>query len=418
MSFAGAWHDLTMQAPSSITNRTMTYINVGHSFSHLVMLLYPTVVLALEPIWQIGFAELLPLGFAGYLLFGLGALPAGWFGDRWDSGKMMVIYFFGTGLACILAGVASGTTSMAVALTLIGLFASIYHPVALAWVVGASERPGRALGINGVYGAVGTASAALLAGFLADVVHWRAAFILPGVASLLFGLAFMIELRRGQVRMVRGTFRSNALDQRHEGMLRGLVLMLSAILCTGMIFQMNAVGLPKIFQLRLGDDLGFGAMTAGALVSIVYLVSTAGQLIGGHLADRFDERRLYIISYALQIGLVMTAAATGSLLLILLVALAVSVQTGTQPIENCLMARYTPAAWRATIYGLKFVVALGLSALGVPLIAYIFAQTGGFAAVFWAMAVFSAVAVIIALLLPVEKRATNQALATAPATSR
>ena len=167
-----------MSAP--IASRTMAYINVGHSFSHLVILLYPTVVLALEPIWNIGFAKLLPLGFAGYLLFGLAALPAGWLGDRWDSAKMIAIFFLGTGTACILAGLAVGPVSMAVALTLIGLFASIYHPVALAWVVGASERPGRALGINGVFGAVGTASAALLAGFLADVVHWRAAFILRG----------------------------------------------------------------------------------------------------------------------------------------------------------------------------------------------------------------------------------------------
>jgi MFS family permease len=407
-----------MQPANETTSRTMAYINVGHSFSHLVMLLYPTVVLALEPVWQIGFAELLPLGFAGYLLFGLGALPAGWLGDRWDSGKMMVIFFIGTGLACILAGLASGPATMAVALTLIGLFASIYHPVALAWVVGASERPGRALGVNGVYGAIGTASAALLAGFLADIIHWRAAFILPGLASLLFGVVFMIELQRGRVRMVRGAFRSIAPDRRGDDMLRGLVLMLSAILFTGMIFQMNAVGLPKIFQVRLGDDVGFGAMTAGALVSVVYLISTIGQLVGGHLADRFDERRLYIMSYSMQIGLVMMAAMTGSLLLVLLVALAVSVQTGTQPIENCLMARYTPAAWRATIYGLKFVVALGLSALGVPLIAYVFAETGGFAAVFWAMAVFSAIAVVIAILLPAGSRADNDALATAPAVSR
>ncbi|MDH3662504.1 MAG: hypothetical protein OEU92_21165, partial [Alphaproteobacteria bacterium] len=45
---------------------------------------------------------------------------------------------------------------------------------------------------------------------------------------------------------------------------------------TGMIFQMNAVGLPKIFQVRLGDEVGASAMTAGALVSVVYLISTPG----------------------------------------------------------------------------------------------------------------------------------------------
>lgn len=392
----------------------MAYINVGHSFSHLVMLLYPTIVLALEPAWDIGFAELLPLGFLGYLLFGLGALPAGWLGDRWDSGRMMVVFFLGTGAACVLAGLAAGPVSMAIALTLIGAFASIYHPVALAWVVGASERPGRALGVNGVFGAIGTASAALLAGFLADVVHWRAAFILPGAATFLFGLFFLWDLRRSRVGMLRGAFRANAPKRDGEGMLRGLALMLFAILFTGMIFQMNAVGLPKIFQVRLGDQLGSGALTAGALVSVVYLISTLGQLLGGHLADRYDERRLYMASYALQIGILMTAAVTGNILLVALVALAVSTQTGTQPIENCLVARYTPDAWRATIYGLKFVVALGLSALGVPLIAWIFSTTGGFEAVFWAMAAFAAIAVAVSLMLPVERR-EERPLPAAPA---
>ncbi|MEZ5931325.1 MAG: MFS transporter [Alphaproteobacteria bacterium] len=401
-------------APPSSVPRTMAYINVGHSFSHLVMLLYPTVVLALEKVWNIGFSELLPLGFAGYLLFGLGALPAGWLGDRWDSARMMVLFFLGTGAACVLAGLATGPVTLGIALTLIGLFASIYHPVALAWVVGASERPGRALGINGVYGAVGTASAALLAGFLADFVSWRAAFILPGIASIGFGLFFLLDLQRGKAEMLRGAFRQSAPRGDGQGMLRGLALMLFAILFTGMIFQMNAVGLPKIFQVRLGDQLGDGALTAGALVSIVYLISTAGQLLGGHLADRYDERRLYMASYAFQIGVLMAAAVTGNILLLALVALAVSTQTGTQAIENCLVARYTPLSWRATIYGLKFAVALGLSALGVPLIAWIFSNTGGFEAAFWAMAAFAAVAVAVSLLLPAEQR-DSQPIPAAPA---
>jgi MFS family permease len=392
----------------------MAYVNVGHTFSHLVMLLYPTAVLALERVWDIGFAELLPLGFAGYLLFGLGALPSGWLGDRWDSAKMIAAFFIGTGAACVLTGLAAGPVSIAVGLTLIGLFASIYHPVALAWIVGSGDRPGRALGVNGVYGAVGTASAALLAGALADYVHWRAAFLLPGAVSIAFGLAFLVELGRGRCAMERLDYRPKTAPMDRDGMQRGLILILIAILFTGMIFQMNAVGLPKIFQARLGDRIGFGALAAGGLVSIVYLVSTLGQLAGGHLADRFDERRLYLASYALQIGVLALAALTQNLALVALAALAVTVQTGTQPIENCLVARYTPSRWRATVFGLKFVVALGLSALGVPLIALIFKETGGFEAVFLAMAGFAATALAIALFLPSERRSAR-AVAASPA---
>ena len=54
--------------------RTTAYINVGHSFSHLVMLLFTKIVLALETVWSTLFAALLPLGIAGYLLFGLNAV--------------------------------------------------------------------------------------------------------------------------------------------------------------------------------------------------------------------------------------------------------------------------------------------------------------------------------------------------------
>lgn len=392
----------------------MAYMNVGHSFSHLVMLLFPTIVLTLEQVWATPFVDLLPLGFAGYLLFGLGALPAGWLGDRWDSGKMMVLFFIGTAAACLLAGFAKGPISLALALTMIGLLASIYHPVALAWIVGTGDRPGRALGMNGVFGAAGTASAALLAGILSDLISWRAAFIIPGLACLIIGLLFWRELWLGRCVMQRTPYRPDRTTPDRAGVRRGLALMLGAILFTGMIFQMNAVGLPKIFQTRLGDEIGFNATAAGSLVSIVYVISMLGQLLGGYLADRFDERKLYIASYIVQIGLLAVIVFTQNIALIVLVALAVTVQTGTQPVENCLVAHYTPTRWRATLYGLKFVVALGISALGVPLIAMIYATTGSFDGVFWTMAIFSVIIVLIASALPASRNVQQKAT---PATS-
>ena len=80
--------------------------------------------------------------------------------------------------------------------------------------------------------------------------------------------------------------------------------------------------------------------------------------------------------------------------------LTMTVQTSSQPVENCLLARYTPEPWRATVYGLKFVLALGLSALGVPLIALIVGLTGAVDGVLLAMAACSVVAVAGALALP------------------
>ena len=182
---------------------TARFVNLGHSFAHLLMLVFPTAVLAMEGTWGLGYAQLLPLGFAGYLLFGLGALPAGWLADRWSSAGMMVLFYLGSGAACILTGLAVGPWSLALGLTLIGLFASIYHPVAIAWLVGAGDRPGRILGINGVYGVIGTGGAGLIAGGLADLIDWRAAFLVPGLVCLLIGLPFGLGVLRGRHVMTR-----------------------------------------------------------------------------------------------------------------------------------------------------------------------------------------------------------------------
>jgi len=61
------------------------FSSAGHFFAHLLMLLYPTVVLALEGRWGMSYGDLLSLSLGGFVLFGLGALPAGWLGDRWSD---------------------------------------------------------------------------------------------------------------------------------------------------------------------------------------------------------------------------------------------------------------------------------------------------------------------------------------------
>ena len=150
--------------PVASSRLSLAFTCVGHSYSHLFMLLYATVVLALEDEFARSFGELLTLSFPGFVAFGVCALPAGWLGDRWSASGMMVIFFVGTGVATMLTGLASTTFELGAGLTLIGVFASIYHPVGIAWVVRHAVKRGKALGINGLFGNLGIAGAALVAG--------------------------------------------------------------------------------------------------------------------------------------------------------------------------------------------------------------------------------------------------------------
>ena len=75
---------------SAAGNRTaLLFANVAHFYSHVMMLIYPTVVIALEVAFARPYGELLSLSFVGFVLYGLAALPAGWLGDKWSAPAML-----------------------------------------------------------------------------------------------------------------------------------------------------------------------------------------------------------------------------------------------------------------------------------------------------------------------------------------
>src|SRR5204862_6455635 len=122
------------------------FLNLGHTLDHLLMLIFPTVVLAMGAELGRGYADLLPLSLGGFIAFGAFAIPAGWLADRWSRYKMMVLFFFGIGVSLSLTGFAQAPWQIAVGLTLTGMFAAIYHPVGLAMLFAAPKNLGMALG--------------------------------------------------------------------------------------------------------------------------------------------------------------------------------------------------------------------------------------------------------------------------------
>ena len=134
---------------------TIGFSSAGHTLCHLLTLLFPTVLLALEVELELSFNELATLAVPGAFLFGAGALPAGWLGDRWRKTTLLEIYFYGTGAMTILTGFAQTPLMLAVGLAGIGIFASIYHPVGMSWLVSRTSKTGTALGFNGLFGSIG-----------------------------------------------------------------------------------------------------------------------------------------------------------------------------------------------------------------------------------------------------------------------
>jgi MFS family permease len=378
---------------------SLGFSQLGHGFSHLLTLLFPTIVLALELEWGLTYDLLLPLALAASILFGLGALPAGWLGDRWSASGMMVIFFLGTGIATVFTGFARTPVELALGMAATGLFASIYHPVGIAWLVRNAKNRGKALGLNGVVGSIGVAAAPLVAGVLTDTISWRAAFIIPGVVCTVFGLAMLALMSRGSMMDTAADVKPDPKASRDD-VIRAFIVLSLTMIASGLLYQCLSLAMPKVFAERAATILGTGATGVGVAVSMIYLVSGACTYLGGYLADRYPNKLVYLVTFFLQVPVcVMAASAAGTPVIAVAATLAI-LQTLNLPSESMLLARYTPERWRATAFGAKFVLSIGVSAAGVPLIAWIYGATGGFEWLFFAMAAMAAVAAVACLSLP------------------
>jgi MFS family permease len=378
---------------------------VGHTFVHLFTAFYFVIVLALERAWKLPYHELIALWTPGALLVGLAALPAGWLGDRWSARGMMVAFFVGMGGASIACGFADGPVMLAVGLGGIGLFASIYHPVGIAWLIrNAPVNQGKILGLNGIFGSIGIASAAAVGGGLIELGGWRAAFIVPGAILLVAGGALWICVLKDLIpQHAASEDRRDPADKRD--MIRVFAILLFTMFVGAIVFQSTQTVMPKLFAVRLESVIGSSALGAGLLVALVYGFAGVMQLVGGHLADRFPLRIIYILAFAIQVPLLFLAASLVGLPLLATAGLMVLFSIGALPAENMLLARHAPEKHHGLAFGVKFVLAFGAAPLALFLVSTIYKATGGFYWLFVALSGVAFTCFLATLLLPGRRAA-------------
>lgn len=377
----------------------------GHAVMHVLAGLYPTLVLVLEREWNLPYDELLRLWTLGTLLMGLGAPLGGWLGDRWSESRMLTVFFIISGAGAMIAGAAGGPNELWFGLSLMGLGCSIYHPVGMSMVVRHSIGRGSAMGWFGLTGTVGVAAAALVAGSLADGLGRRAVFLVPGAVSLIVGALLLGAMWIGLVRDRRGGDAEPQAPATRRDVTRAFFILSVTMLCGGLMSVCLQLILPKMVELRLGDQLGAGVLGVGGLVTAVNLAGVIPQLIGGRLADRASLRTIYMGALAAQgAGLAVLSALGGTSALVVASGLVVVMQIQA-PAENLLLARYTPDRHRGLIFGAKFILVFGVGPVSVEVCAWFFERFGEFNALFLALAALGIVAALAAWTLPRETRA-------------
>lgn len=403
------------------------YLNIGHFLDHLFTLVFATVAaLALTREWGLSYAQLVPYAMPGFIAFGLFSLPAGRIADRWSRHGMMVLFFIGIGLASIATGFAQTPMQIGALLFVVGILAAIYHPVGLAMVVdGAkSSGTGMAIGINGVWGNFGVGCAALITGWFIDNGGWRAAFIVPGIVSVVIGFAYWWHVRddiraasaarklkpTGGLSKAAGATTMSAEARAALIRLTAIVFFTTAV--SSLVFQSTTFALPKVFDERLQGIAGSATMV-GWLAFLVFAVASMAQLVVGRLLDTLGPRSVFMGAATLQ--LVFFAAMPGfSDWPALAIALGFMLGAfGQIPINDYMIGRMAKSDLRATVYGVRYVVSFSVLAAALPLIAYIHG-TYGFDTLFRVLACAAALILVAVAMLP---RQIPEAAAT-PASAR
>jgi MFS family permease len=387
--------DDTMNSPTA--RPLALLLNVAHAVDHMFLLVFATAVAAIAA--DFGFADwesLMPYGVGAFLLFGLGSLPAGRLGDLWGRRQMMLVFFYGMGVSMLLVAITRNAWELAGALTLMGAFSSIYHPVGIPMLVRGAKRPGLAIGVNGLAGNLGVALAAVTTGLLVKYVGWRAAFAVPAFLSLACGVLFARVAPREISPPAKGVRTPAAPGA--APLARIFAVMTMAAIASSLLFNLTTNGNGQLLRERLAGIVEDPALL-GALLAGVYIVASFAQVAIGLLIDRYPIKRVYLGVVALQAPLFMAAAnATGWTLFALQVAFMIAV-FGAIPFTDAMIVRYVDDRIRSRVSGMRLFVSFGVSSAAVWLLGPI-VKAAGFGALLWSMAGIAGITLLAIALLP------------------
>jgi len=379
-------------------------LNVGHAIDHMFLLIFATAVSSIAA--EFGHAhwtDLMPYGVGAFALFGLGAMPAGRLGDLWGRRAMMIVFFVGMGVAAMLVALTQNAWQLAAALTLLGAFAAIYHPVGIPMLVQGVSNPGAVIGLNGLAGNLGIAVAALVTGFFVQWMGWRAAFVVPGLISIACGIAFAVVTPRETEAPAKRKGGQAKVALSPQLLMRAFAVMTAAAAVSTILFNFTTNGNAQLLAAGFTGVMDNPA-TIGILLAVIYTIASFAQLVVGNLIDRMPFKPLQVWMSVIQIPLLIIAAHTQSWWLFAALLGVMIFVFGSIPFTDAMIVRYVDDRLRSRVAGMRLTVAFGFSSLAVwalgPLV-----KAVGFSTSLWILAGIATLKAAIVLLLPEEPAA-------------
>ena len=358
---------------------------ISHATAHFYELLFPAMTMYVTRSFDASIQDVIKAGFFLYFLYGFLALPWGVMADRFGSVPILGVGMIMAGMGAIFSGFAESLGSLWVSLGIIGIGISTAHPAGMSLVSRSVAKRGRALGIFGIWGNLGIVVGPLVGGIGGYFLGWQKIMIVTGIAGMLAGI-FVLGSR---IEEEQHSDRSHTqkLTPRHA--IPCFLVLCIAITFAGVIYRGNLITIPVYLEEKpfiffdwlqhqswidiqeiSGKGVNIKTLGATLIISFAVFVGMIGQKIGGYMADRVDLRWGYFVFFLMGLPALGAIAISDGWQLVLALSIFMVFSLGMQPIENSLVARLTPARWRSTAYGAKFILGFGVGAMSVWLISF------------------------------------------------
>jgi MFS family permease len=343
-----------------LSSPTSLLLNLGHAMDHWVLAIFLYTVSVIAGVWGADWKELTPYAFGASFMFGAGSIVSGKLGDHWGRRAMMVVFFVGMGVSCLVIALCHNKWQIGAALTVMGAFASIYHPVGIPMIVQGADRPGFVIGVNGLVGNLGIAIGSSVSVLLATRYGWQMAYILPGVICLISAALFAVLVPKENEAPARR--KSKVLDLPPNVMARVFFIMTCAAVSGSIVFNFTTNGNGEMLKSRI-SELAANPWLLSMALFVIFSVASLMQLVVGALIDRYPLKNIYLPILLCQIPLFLLASQVDGWALLVVTTLFMVFVFGAIPFTDAMIVRYIDDRMRSRVTGMRLAIGFGVSSL-------------------------------------------------------
>lgn len=349
--------------------RVVAPITVSHGINEFFSIVIPPIIPLLVSDLGITYGQAGFLLTVFFIMYSVFQLPAGVAADWIGKTRLMIVGLVGMTGGILLAGMAPSYEALLVAQTIAGISGSTFHPTGMSIIsdVETSDTEGKAMGLFGFGGTLGTMSAPLVVGGLAAVAGWRTALLgaglLGGIITLVVVYLFVstsetvsplradggLTLRK-RLHAIRDVV--DMLTTREIGVLCLITLFLSLQQRAVQTFTTSYIAAETGASVSI-SNLAFFTLLVGGSVASLWV---------GDLADRMDRKYLGIgtafatatlVGSTLIVARVTADLPSGVLIGVLAVwfaAIGFMMYAGT-PVKNALISEEATEAYSGSLFG-------------------------------------------------------------------